>query len=234
MAQQQQGWISLEANIAAGKSTLQALLLPRLEALFGGAGVVARVDEPVKKWEANRVLEHSYNDPRAWSFPAQCHFFTSRVDEFCDQYARNPHARVFFSERSVFSDKLFWNTQLALGRVDAEMAPIYLDMWRVWQRLLPVGRPTLFVYLDTRLDACVDRMGVRARAAEDGVPRTYMQVLHDQHEREFGGTHAVMPDGARVPVLRVDGNPDFRYDAAQVDAIAQSIYDAYQHAVVTH
>jgi len=225
-----QGWISLEANIAAGKSTLQALLLPKLEALFGGEGAVARVDEPVRVWEANRVLERSYKDPRAWSFPAQCHFFTTRVDEFCTQHARHPGARVFFSERSVFCDKLFWNTHVELGLVDRDMGPIYLDMWRVWQRLLPIAQPTLFVYLDVKLDACMDRMGVRARAAEEGVPRTYMQALHEQHERAFGGTHALMPDGTRVPVLRVDGNPDFRYDDAHVNAIAQSIYDAYRAA----
>jgi deoxyadenosine/deoxycytidine kinase len=229
-----QGWISLEANIAAGKSTLQTLLLPKLEALFGGEGAVARVDEPVHVWEANRVLEHSYKDPRAWLFPAQCHFFKTRIDEFRAQYARNPQARVFFSERSVYSDHLFWNTQDVLGRVDKDMVPIYHDMWCLWQELLPIARPTLIVYLDTKLDGCMDRMGERARAAEEGVPRTYMQALHEQHERAFGGTHALMPDETRVPVLRVDGNPDFRYDDAHVDTIAQSIYDAYQHAIVTH
>jgi len=38
-----------------------------------------------------------------------------------------------------------------------------------------------------------------------------------------------MSDGARV-----DGNPDFCYDDAHVDRIAQSIYDAYRAAAGAH
>ena len=61
-------WVSLEANIAGGKTTLQRALIPRLQQYFGA---VVQVNEPVDEWVERGVLQRAYDNPREWNFPVK-------------------------------------------------------------------------------------------------------------------------------------------------------------------
>jgi deoxyadenosine/deoxycytidine kinase len=102
-----------------------------------------------------------------------------------------------------------------------------MDMWQEWQQLLPMRRPTLFIYLKTSVDTCMKRMAERNRDAESGVPREYQAKLIAEHERVFcNGNTVLLPDGSRVPCIVVDGEQNYRDDEAVAKRIAQFISDA--------
>lgn len=208
-------WVSVEGIIGAGKSTL-------IEQLSHLNGVEATyVPEPVEKWVKSGILKKAYESPQVWNFPAQCHFFTSRIDTFCSVY--DPNRSLYVSERSAFSDQLFWNTQLNLGRVDAELHEIYRDMWRTFQRLQPVPNPSLFVYLRPDFDQCMARMINRNRSEEKSVDTKYQRELYRQHEETFSSDGVLMPDGTVVPCIIVEGNGNFRDDLRVSQGIRRQI-----------
>ncbi len=211
-------WVSVEGIIGAGKSTL----VDQLNHLNGVEAV--HVEEPVKEWIASGILKNAYEEPQVWNFPAQCHFFTSRIETFCNAY--RPDKTLYISERSVFTDSIFWNTQLALGRVDERLGPIYTKMWSTFQRLQPMPNPTLFVYLRPTLDECMARMINRNRSEEASVDLVYQSELYRQHDRVFKETGVEMPDGTVVPCLIVDGGGNFRDDLRVSQGIRRTIEEA--------
>ena len=213
-------WVSVEGIIGAGKSTL----IKTLKKLNGQDAVI--VQEPVQEWIESGILDNAYQNPREWNFPAQCHFFTSRINKFVHSYSTNKC--LYVSERSAFSDTLFWDTQLKLNRVDPLIHRVYHDMWSTFQRLQPVPNPTLFVYLRPTLEECMRRMRERARDEEASVDLEYQETLYKLHDETFLEQGVTMPDGTVVPCIIVDGNPNFR-DALRV---SQSIVKQIEGALL--
>lgn len=211
-------WVSVEGIIGAGKSTL----LDQLGHLNGVEAV--HVKEPVQEWISSGILRNAYEWPEVWNFPAQCHFFTSRIDSFCNAYRSDK--TLYISERSVFTDSIFWKTQLALNRVDQELGPIYTKMWSTFQRLQPVPNPTLFVYLRPTLEECMARMVHRNRSEEASVDITYQRQLYQQHDETFKESGVEMPDGTIVPCLIVEGSENFRDDLRVSQGIRRTIEEA--------
>lgn len=212
-----QRWISVEGIIGAGKTTL-------LRGLSALAPTTIVVEEPVEQWQADGVLELAYENPEVWNFPAQTTFFTSRINVFRERHANAPADALFVSERSPFSDILFWDTQLALNRVDPRLHARYLPMWSMWQHLLPIQQPNLFVFLRPNLEECMRRMQKRGRSEEKSVDTIYQQTLYEQHVAKFMDPEGVlMPNGKRVPCIVVDGNSNFCDDPLEMERIVQEI-----------
>jgi deoxyadenosine/deoxycytidine kinase len=207
-------WVSLEGGVAGGKTTFIDKVLRHLDVRH------CVIPEPVEEWEANGILKRSYVDPN-FKFAAQCVFFTSRIRKFRELY--DPTVSLHISERSPFSDKIFWNVNCD---DDEELHAAYMDMWKEWQQLLPVRRPSLFIYLKTSVDTCMARMAERNREAESGVPREYQAKLIAEHERIFCEGNVQMPDGSTVPCLVLDGELNYRDDEAVAKQMAQFISDA--------
>lgn len=215
-------WISVEGIIGAGKSTL----IEGLSTLNGRETTL--VEEPVKEWIDSGLLQKAYEKPVVYNFPAQCKFFTSRIQGFAKIYEQTPEdKRLFVSERCAFSDVLFWNTQLELDRLDDKMLHgIYNDMWSVFQRLQPMPNPTLFVYLRPTLEECMCRMQERGRKEESSVDMPYQEELYRQHDEKFmNGDVVEMPDGTQVPCIVIDSNVNFRDDPQELSKIVQKIED---------
>jgi deoxyadenosine kinase len=194
-------WVSIEGLIGVGKSTFLEQLKTQFDQNF------TLIPEPVEDWV---FLEDSYTNPKVYSFPAQIEFFTSRVDKFRSLFnAKNEN--LYISERSVFSDKVFWNTKLELGDIDTRLHALYLKMWSLWQDLLPIRKPSVFIYLDTNLEECMRRVKERNREAESTLTIDYQRVLKQEHEKIFFDPEGVlMPDGSRVPCVVIDASEDFR------------------------
>jgi deoxyadenosine/deoxycytidine kinase len=218
-------WLSLEGNIAAGKTSLIHKLLPLFREKLGHDAVIY-VPEPVEEWEASGWLKKSYDNPREHLFTAQCSFFHSRVMQMLRAY--NPRAALYISERSPFSDKLFTTTSLKSGRMSEDTYSVYSKMWGLWQDLLParIRNPTLFVYLKPTLDACQARLKTRSRDAETSVTRDYQAILQAEHDATFGAKHVQMPDRTTVPTLVISTDADFRNSPEDLQAIFEQICDA--------
>ncbi len=191
-------WVSLEGGVAGGKTTFLEKVLPHM------TRKCIIVPEPVEEWEQSGVLKRSYEDNN-FKFAAQCVFFTSRIRKFRDLYHRD--GKLYISERSPFSDKLFWNVNC---HDDPDLHEAYMDMWKEWQRLLPIARPKLFIYLQTSVDTCMERMAERNRDAESGVSREYQAKIIGEHELVFSGNIVLLPDGTTVPCIVIDGEQNYR------------------------
>jgi deoxyadenosine/deoxycytidine kinase len=190
-------WVSVEGIIGAGKSTLVNK--------YRDTCIV--VDEPVKLWEESGILELMYKEPQIYNFPAQCHFFHSRIKAFRQAYQPG---KTILSDRSVFTDLLFWNTQLQLGRVDPLLHSIYMDMWKEWQNLLPIKYPTSFIYLRPDIETCMNQVEQRNRSQESTITLDYQKELLRQHDALFLDPLGVlMLDGTtRVPVQVIRSNEE--------------------------
>jgi deoxyadenosine/deoxycytidine kinase len=184
------------------------------------------VPEPVAAWESSNLLRLSYEKPDQYLFPAQCEFFRTRIDAFLEAFRQagaEDRPVIFISERSTFSDKIFVNTQVALGRFDPLLSDTYFGMWKHFQRLLPVPQPDAFVYLRPTLDACMDRMKDRARSSENTVTTGYQEALRQAHDAEFASGTATMPDGTTVPCELMETNDNFRDSPEHAERMAQQL-----------
>jgi deoxyadenosine/deoxycytidine kinase len=141
--------------------------------------------------------------------------------------------RVVISERSVFSDRLFWETKRRNGDVDDTLHGIYMNMWKKWQKLTPKESPDLFIYLDASLETCMQRLKERGRESESNVSWEYQRILKQVHDETFGGMDVEMPNGKRVPVLKVNCEIDYRENAKElkilIDTIVEKIREKKTH-----
>jgi deoxyadenosine/deoxycytidine kinase len=222
----------IEGPIAAGKTTFCNKFNAYLKDERGIASVLC--EEPVKLWIEDGTLEKSYENPKVWSFPAQCHFFDTRVDAFCDTYTNSTDADWIISERSLLSDKMFWDTKLKMEDIEVDLHSIYLNMWKKWQRLLPIERPELVVYLKTPVETCMSRLHERGRKEETTVTASYQRHLIECHDTLLtGGTQGVqMPDGTFVRCVVIDATLNFRDDEEIFKRIAEEIVREMESASV--
>lgn len=208
-------WASLEGGVAGGKTTFLEKVLPHMQLRD-----YIIIPEPVEEWEKNGVLKRSYEDEN-FKFAAQCVFFTSRIRKFRALY--RPEVPLYISERSPFSDKIFWNVNC---RDDKELHAVYMDMWQEWQNLLPIPRPKLFIYLKTSVDTCMARMAERNRDAESSVSREYQARIIEEHERVFCRGQVALPDGSTVPCIVIDGEQNYRDNPEIAKKIARQLDEA--------
>lgn len=204
-------WVSVEGAIGGGKTTFIETVVPLIET----PKRITVIPEPVEKWEQSGILERSYTDPH-FKFPAQCYFFTSRIKTFREKFVRGT---LHVSERSPFSDKLFWDINCTN---DQELYQLYMDMWEEWQNLLPIKNPSLFIYLKASTQTCVNRMVERNRSAEKTVDVEYQKKLVEKHNQIFDGS-VKMPNGTVVPCLVIDSECNFRDDPEEAKRIAKEI-----------
>jgi deoxyadenosine/deoxycytidine kinase len=177
--------------------------------------------EPVEQWEASGLLKDSYVSPERYLFPAQCNFFSTRIDAICRAIAEAPPGALIISERSPFSDKMFATLD---NRLEPRLQGIYLDLWSHFQRLLPIAQPHGFLYLrPSSIDTCMERLHERARASETSIQRDYQVALRARHDAELGKGEAVMPNGAVVPVLLLNGDENFRDSREHAQVLASQI-----------
>ena len=212
-------WVSFEGGISEGKTTL----LKQLSTQYDNSCIAY---EPVEEWEASGMLKMSYED-KTYIFPSQCDFFDSRISAFNKVYDQglNDGKRYIFSERSPFSDKVFWQLRHKRDKMDNKLFDLYNRLWIQWQRLTRLSQPSLFVLLRaSSTDICFDRLRERDRDAEKSVSFEYLDSLRHEHDEVFNPTTGVkMPDGTIVPVMVIETDSNFRDDPNELQKISEQI-----------
>jgi len=166
--------VAVEGNIGVGKSTLLPLLANELTKNDSG------------KWQL--ILEDVDSDPE---FQRLLQAFTvdaSRRIEF-QRYITNKRADIckdldpaynYIIERSLFSDLVFCQANLAEAcRPDGQDLDYYYD---IQAKLMDYPRVSAVVYLRSDADTAYERMLSRARNAEQGTPKDYIQLISDCHD----------------------------------------------------
>ncbi|CAG08471.1 unnamed protein product, partial [Tetraodon nigroviridis] len=219
--------VSIEGNIAVGKSTFGRLLqsaCPDWEVMT----------EPVSMWQnigtgsskdphgppqtVSNLLQMMYQDPQRWSYTFQTYACMSRVKT----QLQPPPAHLLASEgspvqvyeRSVYSDRyIFALNMFELGCIGPTEWAIYQD----WHSLLVEEfghRLELegIIYLRAPPETCLQRLRQRGRAEEEGVKLDYLETLHLQHERWLleKSTEVHFDKLRQVPVLQLDASVEFQ------------------------
>ncbi|XP_056140850.1 deoxycytidine kinase 2-like [Lampris incognitus] len=221
--------VSIEGNIAVGKSTFARLLQSALQDC-------EVIPEPVSKWQSieswtskaetssgqivGNLLQMMYQDPQRWSYTFQTYSYLSRLKTQLqpppDRLLTSEGTPVQIYERSVYSDRyIFALNMFELGCINSAEWAVYQD-WHSFTlehfgcKLELEG----IIYLRASPQKCMERLGLRGRAEEKGVERDYLDKLHAQHERWLveKSTKLHFESLKSVPVLELDANLEFESD----------------------
>ncbi|KAF0033872.1 hypothetical protein F2P81_013938 [Scophthalmus maximus] len=238
--------VSIEGNIAVGKSTFARLL----QSACPDWEVMA---EPVSKWQniesgtskgadasqqttVSNLLQMMYQDPQRWSYTFQTYSCMSRLRT----QLRPPPARLLSSEgtpvqvyeRSVYSDRyIFALNMFELGCINSTEWAVYQD----WHSLLveQFGHQVELegiIYLTAPPQNCMERLECRGRSEERGVKLDYLEKLHVQHERWLieKSTEIHFEKLKRIPVLKLDASVDFLRDSEVREQFITKLYRSFR------
>jgi deoxyadenosine/deoxycytidine kinase len=188
--------ITLDGNIGAGKSTL-------LAAIAAAIPEVTVVPEPVGTWltlknaAGKSLLELFYEDTDRWAYTFQnCAILTRLLEtqKILRSYKPTPgKLPIIITERSVLTDRYVFADMLhRQGKLDDLEWDLYLKWFDAFAADLPIKG---IIYLTTGVETSNDRIKLRHRVGEDGIPTEYLSDLDAQH--------AAWIDGATLPVHRV-------------------------------
>jgi deoxyadenosine/deoxycytidine kinase len=162
----------------------------------------------------------------------QINAFVSRSRRVCRAYrdaekllrAQPDRDVIVIVERSVHDDRLIMKAVgVEAGFIDEFQSHVYELVFATWIEMWDKPVSELAVYIDTSVDSAMQRIAVRDRVAEVGLPIAYQQTLKLYHDRYLGGKNTHY---AGAPILRVDGERPFHADGSVRDEIAESILHA--------
>ncbi|XP_063783861.1 deoxyguanosine kinase, mitochondrial-like isoform X2 [Pseudophryne corroboree] len=213
--------ISVEGNIAAGKSTFLRLVSSAHE----GWSFVA---EPLRKWQhvqssshqgMDNLLQLMYEDPARWSYTFQTLScmgrFKTQIEPFSEKLLKQREPVQIF-ERSVYSDRfVFAKSLFELGHLNEMEWSLYQE-WHSFLIQEFGNRATLdgIVYLRATPGKCFERLQKRARKEEKTVTEKYLEKLHDQHESWLINktTDVYFEQIKKIPILVLDVEEEFEDD----------------------
>lgn len=238
--------VSIEGNIAVGKSTFARLM----QSACPDWEVVA---EPVSQWQniengtlqgpdaspqttVSNLLQMMYQDPQRWSYTFQTFSCMSRLRT----QLQPPPAHLLSSEgtpvqvyeRSIYSDRyIFALNMFELGCINSTEWAVYQD----WHSLLveQFGHQVELegiIYLRAPPKKCMERLKHRGRAEEKGVELDYLDKLHVQHERWLveKSTELHFEKLKRIPVLQLDASVEFQSDPEVQEEMIRKIKDFFK------
>lgn len=160
-------YIVIEGPIGSGKTTLARKLSDRFS-----------VDLMLENAEANPFLPKFYQDAPRYSLPTQMFFLFQRAGQIRDLAQRDMFAKAVVADFFLEKDPLFARMNLN----DEEFA-LYRQMYQQFQLQAPA--PDLVIYLQTPVDALMERVSQRNIHYEQGIPREYLSRLAEAYSDFF-------------------------------------------------
>jgi deoxyadenosine/deoxycytidine kinase len=160
-------YIVVEGPIGCGKTTLAKMLADQFP-----------VDYLSEKAESNPFLPRFYQDAQRYALPTQLFFLFQRANQIKDLNQRDMFAKPIVADFFLEKDPIFARLNL-----DDEEYALY---HQIYQHLhLNAPKPDLVIYLQTPLDALVERIEERNVGYEQDMPREYLERLSDAYSAFF-------------------------------------------------
>ena len=160
-------YIVIEGPIGVGKTSLARKLAESLEA-----------DLVLEEVFANPFLERFYQDGQSAALPAQMFFLFARARQIEDLRQADLFSSVRVSDYLFAKDQLFAELTLA-----PEERSLYNQVVESLNVEAPV--PDLVIYLQSTVDALLDRIARRGVAFERAIDRRYLEKVTEAYARFF-------------------------------------------------
>lgn len=209
--------VSIEGNIAAGKTTIFQALSSSRETLGWKF-----VGEPVGEWTdayatGINALGDFYKDQKGQAFTIQMLILETQITHL--ETAISSGAKVIITDRSIDTAKE------CFAKLLAEEEKLSIVQWRIYERLferlaLQLPRTSGIVYVSTPPDVCFERLHKRARKEEVETSlelRDYLKRLDEKHRVWMNGVRDTFP------VFDVEHNVDFTTSTPEGDALMKKI-----------
>jgi deoxyguanosine kinase len=165
-------YVVIEGPIGSGKTTLARMLADQFS-----------VELLSEKAEANPFLTRFYQDAQRYALPTQLFFLFQRSRQIEDMAQRDMFGQPTVSDFFLEKDPLFARLNL-----DDEEYSLYHQIYQHLQLKAP--KPDLVVYLQTPVDALMDRIEERNISYEQDMPREYIARLAEAYSEFFHGYDA--------------------------------------------
>lgn len=160
-------YIVVEGPIGCGKTTLAKMLADKFP-----------VDYISEKAEANPFLPRFYQDAQRYSLPTQLFFLFQRANQIKDLSQRDMFAKPIIADFFLEKDPIFARLNL-----DDEEYALYHNIYQHLQLKAP--KPDLVIYLQTPIDALMERIEERSVSYEQDIPREYIERLANAYSEFF-------------------------------------------------
>lgn len=171
----QQFVISLEGNIGAGKSTLIKKIT-----------TAATFIEDVSEWKDSLVS--FYENPTQNKTQFQ-HVILSYLLARHVRISKS-YSKIVVMERSIGSNEKIFKNDIS--------DTFYSNALEIARN---VGRVDLYLFLDTDVNVCYERVKKRARPGEESITLEYLQMLHDKQNKWINDTDWFERCGSKMQII---------------------------------
>jgi deoxyadenosine/deoxycytidine kinase len=178
--------VSLQGNIAAGKTSFFKILKTKTEYLNRYSPLqFIFADEPLSEWDkkeysnnTSSILDLFYHDKSKYAFQFQINAFTSRLIHLIKAANNLDRDGVLITERSMISDRMFFENLKSI--VTETEYTIYQNFYDVICKNINSCEKVM-IYFNTTPQLCYDRIIKRARGAEQNISLDYLKDLDIKH-----------------------------------------------------
>ncbi|TFG76718.1 MAG: 2-amino-4-hydroxy-6-hydroxymethyldihydropteridine diphosphokinase, partial [Flavobacteriales bacterium] len=156
-----QGFIAIEGNIGAGKTTLAN----RIAVDFNAKAVLERFAD-------NPFLPKFYEDQSRYAFPLEMSFLADRYQQFTDDTSQYDLFKSFMvSDYDIYKSLIF--AQITLQK---EEFGLYRKLFDLMYR--EVKKPRIYIYLYQNTARLMDNIKKRGRDYEQNISREYLERIN--------------------------------------------------------
>lgn len=194
--------VCIDGNIGAGKTTV----LQEIE----------KKGYPVyyEPFQENPWLPLYYEEPKKYGLNTQLWFLSERFRQFKNaDFSSN---KIVFVERSQYTDRFVFVPLLyQCGYLDDRELNTYKHHFEIYKNPMP----DVTIILDTPPTECKERMTVRGRGMEEGVPLDYLQKLGEVYSKNYNRL------GVKTVKKFFEASPSATAD--EIIALAESEFKEY-------
>lgn len=154
------GFIAIEGNIGAGKTTLARRISEDLNAKL-----------ILERFNDNPFLPKFYEDPARYAFPLEMSFLADRYQQFIEDTRQlDLFSSFVVSDYDVYKSLIF--ARITLGE---EEFRLYRQLFGFMYK--EARKPRLYVYLYQRTERLLEQIARRGRTFEQGIPAEYLEEI---------------------------------------------------------